>query len=266
MPKIDKYRLYEHAVQSPDSEVAFWDKAYTEIRLGHPLRMREDFCATFLNACEWVKTDENRIAYAVDIDPVPLNYGKNNHLIQLSEDQQQRVHVMQADVFDIKVPPVDLITVSNFSICFLKQRAQLLAYFKQAYHALDSNGLLCVDLLGGTDVEDEDYEERKVSIPGQRRSFTYIWEQDYFNPITRETLFHIHFRIKKGKEIRKAFSYDWRMWTIPELSDAMKEVGFADVAVYWEGDDGEGGGDGEYTRQTKAENCQSWIAYIVGIK
>jgi hypothetical protein len=33
--------------------------------------------------------------------------------------------------------------------------------------------------------------------------------------------------------------------------------------VYWEGDDDDGGGNGVFTPVKRAENCPSFIAYIV---
>ena len=69
-----------------------------------------------------------------------------------------------------------------------------------------------------------------------------------------------------AKKMNQVFKYDWRLWTLPELSDILKEAGFKDVHVYWEGDDKEGYGNGEFTRVTEEENCEVWIAYIAARK
>ena len=66
--------------------------------------------------------------------------------------------------------------------------------------------------------------------------------------------------------MRRAFEYDWRMWTIPEIRECMEDAGFKSTYVYWEGDDGDGGGNGEFERITTEENCEAWIAYVVGLK
>ena len=44
------------------------------------------------------------------------------------------------------------------------------------------------------------------------------------------------------------------------------EAGFNKGRVYWEGDDGEGGGNGKFTEHTTGEADLAWIAYIVAEK
>ena len=65
---------------------------------------------------------------------------------------------------------------------------------------------------------------------------------------------------------KNVFSYDWRMWTLPELKEIMLEAGFSDVLIYWEGTNRQGGGNGKFTPVKKGESCLSWIAYVVGVK
>ena len=63
---------------------------------------------------------------------------------------------------------------------------------------------------------------------------------------------------------KRAFSYDWRMWTIPEIREAMADAGFKATHVYWEGTARNGLGNGVFTRKARGESCQAWIAYVVG--
>ena len=46
----------------------------------------------------------------------------------------------------------------------------------------------------------------------------------------------LHFRIESGgtitDELLDAFTYEWRLWSVPELRDAMLEAGFASTEVY----------------------------------
>ena len=63
----------------------------------------------------------------------------------------------------------------------------------------------------------------------------------------------------------KVFSYDWRMWSIGEIKDALYDAGFSDVNVYWEGTDEDGSGDGEFYRASTEENCESWVTYISAV-
>ena len=56
------------------------------------------------------------------------------------------------------------------------------------------------------------------------------------------------------------------MWSIPELREMMLEVGFRKTYVYWEGTTRSGEGNGNFTRAEIGEECQAWIAYVVGEK
>ena len=66
--------------------------------------------------------------------------------------------------------------------------------------------------------------------------------------------------------MKKAFSYDWRLWTLPEIREILEESGFRKVTIYWEGDDEDGEGNGEFTREEKGEADAGWIVYIVAEK
>ena len=96
--------------------------------------------------------------------------------------------------------------------------------------------------------------------------FSYFWDQDTYNPVTHEAMFYIHFKRRGEKKREKVFTYDWRLWGIAELKDILEEVGFSKSLVYWEGTDEDGDGNGEFTVTEEGEDCESWVAYIVGIK
>jgi hypothetical protein len=102
-------------------------------------------------------------------------------------------------------------------------------------------------------------EPRKISA-----GFTYVWDQDQFDPITHACTNHIHFEFKDGTKLKKAFTYEWRFWSIVEISELLTEAGFSEVRVYW--DRAEDGEDEDYRRTTKAENQPGWLAYIVALK
>jgi len=64
--------------------------------------------------------------------------------------------------------------------------------------------------------------------------FTYVWDQDKFNPINaRDPELH-PLRVHRRHEAGQAFTYDWRYWSIPELTELLKEAGYSDVGVYWD--------------------------------
>ena len=58
---------------------------------------------------------------------------------------------------------------------------------------------------------------------------------------------NIHFKFPDGSKIKRAFSYTWRLWTAPELRDMLLDAGFRNVTVYWEGEDDNGEGNGEFS-------------------
>jgi hypothetical protein len=46
----------------------------------------------------------------------------------------------------------------------------------------------------------------------------------------------------------------------------LHDAGFGNVTVYWEGEDEDGEGNGEFTPNDKGEADLAWIAYIVAEK
>jgi hypothetical protein len=74
----------------------------------------------------------------------------------------------------------------------------------------------------------------------------------------------IHYRFPDGSRIDDAFTYRWRLWTLPELRELLSEAGFRDVTVYWEGTDEEKNeGNGVYEPAEVGEADPGWVCYIV---
>ena len=82
-----------------------------------------------------------------------------------------------------------------------------------------------------------------------------------FNPINNHCTFAIHFKRDGEKKRKEVFVYDWRMWTMSELRDILIEAGFSKTVAYWEGDDDEGGGNGEFYPSEEEENCNGRDEY-----
>ena len=62
----------------------------------------------------------------------------------------------------------------------------------------------------------------------------------------------------------RAFRYDWRIWSLPELREILDEVGFSTVDTYWEGTDRETNeGNSIFTKRSKAQDDPAWVAYLV---
>ncbi len=253
-----RHLLYQASVQSPESDIEFFDRVYRDHRGRRPRALREDFCGTALLSREWVTSGKRRTALAIDLDERTLEWGRRHNLGTAS--MAKRVRLVQADVREVRRPRVDLVCAMNFSFCVLKQRPELLAYFEAVHAGLRDDGMLVLELYGGTEAIVPIEEQRHVD------DFVYIWEQESFDPITHETRCHIHFEFEDGSRLDRAFTYDWRLWTIPELRDVLTEVGFADVEVYWEQVDDDGDGTGEYQRTESEENQEGWLVYVVALR
>lgn len=263
-PLPSKYALYELSVQSPDVHAEWLEKVYLEITRKNARSIREDFCGTFKTACEWVKRHPKNMAMGLDLDPEPLDYGRENHLSQLNEHQKARVQILQKDVLHPTSTRVDLITAGNFSFCIFKKRDILLKYFKSCQASLKKGGLLILELAGGPGMITPMREKKEVFFD-RKRKFVYTWHQKSYDPITHDALYSIHFKLWNGRVMNDQFVYDWRLWSIPEVRDALSEAGFSETIVYWETSH-KGKGTGEYVRMENGDNAFAWVAYVMGRK
>jgi hypothetical protein len=258
--QADIHELYEAAVQSVEPEIEFLQQTFRALKGRDAKSFREDFCGTASACCEWVKSSDERYAIGVDIDADVLDWGRKHRLSRLSEVQRARVKLLEDDVLTVQTEPVDLIGAFNFSYYFFKDRATLRRYFERCRAALVDDGLFFLDAFGGPDAIEVQKEKTKFD------NFTYIWDQAEFHPVTSHILCHIHFKFPDGSKIKKAFTYDWRMWTLPEIRELLEEAGFSKVRVYWEGEDEDGEGNGEFAETETGDSDLAWIAYIVAEK
>ena len=256
---FDKYDLYVRSVQQPDVDVLLFKRMYDELTGKEPRTLREDFCGTFGICCEWAKLGEDYVAHGLDLDAEPVNYGKKRFYSRLSPQEQSRVRIQLKNVLDRDVPTADIIAAQNFSYFIFKKREELRAYLENCLFSLKPGGLMLMDIFGGSQCQGP------IEDTTDNGDFTYCWDQKSWDPISHHAEFSIHFRIKGKKKIRDCFTYDWRMWTIPEVREIMREVGFRKTHVYWEGTEGEEG-NGIFDRVEVGEDCESWIAYVVGEK
>jgi hypothetical protein len=261
---INKYELYEQSVQSPDTHIDWFAAMFQEIRGSTALALREDFCGTFRLSCEWVKRNPKHRAVSVDLDPEPLTYGKKHHWKGMSLHEKKRLKPVLGDVIRVKTPGQDLIIACNFSFFIFKDRKVLLDYFKNAIKSLSSQGLLILEMAGGPGMIATMREKRTVRLK-KARKFTYIWDQKSFDPITRNGHYSIHFKFANGQILRDLFTYDWRLWTIPEVRELLAEAGFKKSYVYWETSH-KGKGTGEFVQMENGDNAYAWIAYIVAAR
>ncbi|MBT4761259.1 MAG: class I SAM-dependent methyltransferase [Bdellovibrionaceae bacterium] len=260
LKEFDKYYYYEKSVQSAENDVQFLKKTYKEIKGKEAKSLREDFCGTFKISCEWVKMDKKHTAVGVDLDPEPIEYGKKNYYPELNEEQQSRVEILTENVMATGLPKADIVDAQNFSYFLFKKREDLRAYFKNALKGLNKDGLFIVDCFGGSQCYEPNEEET------EHDEFSYFWDQDKHDPVTNEALFYIHFKRKGEKKREQVFTYDWRLWSIPEIREIMEEAGFKKTHVYWEGTEKDGTGDGVFSKVTNGEECEGWVAYVAAEK
>ncbi len=255
--QADVHDLYERAVQNVEQEVEFTQATFERIRGRKAYRLREDFCGTASTSCQWVRQGERFQAIGVDIDPSVLDWGRRNRVSQLPVVDRARVQLLESDVMTVATPPVDILVAFNFSYFIFDTRETLRQYFTQAHAALVDDGMFFIDLFGGAQAQEKMKEKTK------HKGFTYIWDQAKFHPVTNHIRCHIHFSFPDGSKIKKAFTYEWRLWSSPELREILLEAGFRSATVYWEGEDEDAEADGEFTPNESGQADPAWIAFIV---
>ena len=258
---FDKYDYYLRSVQSPENDAEFFRDVYRKIIGEEPRVFCEDFCGTHKVCCEWVRLGENLQAVGVDLDPEPVDYGIKNYQSHLSEDQRQRVDIKLCSVSGNDLPRADIIAAMNFSYFLFKERSRLLEYFKKVYARVHENGLFILDAFGGAACTVPNVEKTKHD------GFNYYWDQNSYDPLTNHALFYIHFKRKGEPKREKVFVYDWRLWSLPELKDILLEAGFRNIRFYWEDNDEDGEGNGNFLEVTAVdEEVEAWVAYLVAEK
>jgi cyclopropane fatty-acyl-phospholipid synthase-like methyltransferase len=259
--RVDPHKLYQNAVQCPEAEVDFIEQTFEELRQRQPLLLREDFCGTALNCCEWVRRRADHAAWGVDLNAKVLDWGRRHNVKQLSAGAHRRLHLVQTDVMEVKIHPVDVILALNFSYWVFKRRDQLRAYFERVHAGLVADGILFLDAYGGYDAA------RVLRERTAYKNYTYIWHQAAYNPVTGETTCHIDFTFPDGSRLPRAYTYHWRLWSLPELRELLAEAGFRRSTVYWQQwDEKAQEPSHEFLPTEVGEADAGWIAYLVAEK
>jgi len=260
--RADRHALYEKSVQNVGFEYKFVSKTFRKLRGRRPRHVREDFCGTASMCCEWVRHSKKNTAIGVDLDPEVLAWGRKHNLSRLKPGARRRVSLLQEDVCRVKnARPLDVVLAMNFSYQLLMTRKKLGDYFRKVHKALAKDGILFMDAFGGSDSYRELKDKRKY------KGFKYIWEHARYNPIDGNMLCHIHFGFPDGSKLKKAFTYNWRLWNLPDLRELLDEAGFSRVTVYWEETDPESGeGTNVYSPATVGDADPGWICFLVAEK
>uniref|UniRef100_A0A1D1XDR3 Uncharacterized protein n=1 Tax=Anthurium amnicola TaxID=1678845 RepID=A0A1D1XDR3_9ARAE len=164
----------------------------------------------------------------------------------------------------------DVVCAFNYSCCCLHRRADLVLYFKHVLGVLSKGGgIFIMDLYGGSS------SECKLKLQRRFSGFTYIWEQQEFDIVNRTTRISLHFHMGKKQILRHAFSYHWRLWSLPEIKDCLEEAGFQSVH-FWirempdtresmNSKEFDAGSDVKYEEASSFPQRDAWNAYIVGV-
>lgn len=248
----DRFALYEAAVQDADVEMEFVADIYRKTRGRDARLLREDFCGSGWAACEWVQRHRQNRAFGVDLDETVLEWGRQRHWQRLSPATRERVQLIHGDVLDTSTEKVDITVAMNFSYWIFKERATLLKYFRAVHRGLGKDGMFLLDAYGGYEAFRDEYVEKR-----RCKGFTYEWEQASYDPISGDYVCHINFRFSDGSAIKPAFTYEWRLWTLPEIRELLLEAGFSKVAVWWQEDE-----DGDYAPVERGSADPAWICYL----
>jgi len=258
--KADRHLLYQESVQCVEAEIDFVDETFRQLRGRRAVRLREDFCGTANTSCEWIRRRKGNTAIGVDLDREVLAWGEQHNRAKLGANAG-KLTLLNENVLDVRHDPVDTVLAMNFSYWVLKERATMRRYFRGVRDCLVDDGIFFLDCYGGYDAFREMRERTKND------GFTYIWDQATYNPTTGEMSCHIHFRFPDGSRMDNAFSYHWRLWTMPEVREILDEAGFRRITVWWQGwDENEEDGDGEFKPVEDADADAAWVSYIVAEK
>jgi hypothetical protein len=264
--QVNRFDLYEMAVQCPPIEAQFLDAVHAR----QPRVLGEDFAGPASVSRAWLSLDEDRSAIATDLDEQPLRHAVRRLVEAKGEAEAQRLTLRVRDALEVG-DRADVIASLNFAVCELHGRDRLLTYLRNCLFRLEANGVLVCDLYGGIDAMLPGESEQIVET--EDGEIVYTWQQVEADATTGRVRNAIHFELPGGGRVRNAFEYDWRLWSPPELRDAMREAGFRTTEVYAHyGDamDEDGRLMVEPISVDGAEDIQppdlddQWVLYVVG--
>jgi SAM-dependent methyltransferase len=257
-----KLALYRAAVQHPPAEISFLHRAYRHYRERDPLLLKEDFAGTAAVAAAWVGVDEDHQALAVDSHAPTLRWAQRAAMREIGQ-RVTDLHFLHADVMTVVSPKVDVVLALNFSTFIYHDRASLRDYFRHARRSLRPGGMLVIDAYGGPGAMRVG-EQRRPAMTEAGAQFEYRWEQRGYDAVTARVDCRIHFAVD-SRVIRGAFRYDWRLWTLPELTELMREAGFRSAEVWCDRYSvKKGTSDGKYRPLDYLIEREDWVAYVIG--
>lgn len=232
MDGLDRFSLYERAVQDPARLVPF----LRALHGASPRTLGEDFCGSAACARGWCASVPGGSAVAVDVDPEPLARATGPGVLAL-----------RADLARWSPPPghprVEVLYAGNYSIGYLGQRWTLLHWLRGARARLVPGGLIALDTYGGAAAWRTGAVVRDHALEDGLR-LRATWEQRDADPLRARVVNALSLRVDRQGDVLAdlpdAFVYDWRLWTPAELGEALREAGFGEPAAYAQLGDGDG--------------------------
>ncbi len=234
---MDRFDCYELCVQGVRWVVPFLRGLHAH----NPRVLREDFCGTAALSREWTADLRGggleASAVGVDLDARILARAA-------AAGTESSIRLVHADAVRIPVVPADacdVIFVGNFSIGYIHTRSLLVDYLRRSAARLSmapaapGSGLMVCDLYDSPGKFARGMLHRTHPGPGNQ-IVHYTWEQREADALTAMVTAALHFRVVADGEViaelPDAFVYRWRLWSIPELREAMLEAGFASTEVH----------------------------------
>ena len=221
-----KHELYQKSVQNVKKESEFFRKVYRMIFNKVPTSFREDFCGTGLLSCEWVKSNVLNSAVGIDIDQETLDWGIQNNINNLTSGSD-RIKLLNHNVLDEfdATQKFHIINSLNYSHFLLPQRKQIIKYFSNVVKNLDSKGVFIIDFYGGSHI----YTDHKYQHSDTSDFYEFSGKQ--MNIINNTSACCLNYKIKKNK-YKPLFSFNFRIYSIIELREAMEEVGLNSFKLF----------------------------------
>jgi SAM-dependent methyltransferase len=242
---MDTLELYRWAVQDPEIHAEVLRIMYEELNAGRrPDVLHEDFAGTAADSVAWVALQVGRRAVAVELDGPTVAWAKRR-AERILGALAQNVEFITGNVLEIRPSPAaDIITALNYSVLYFRDGITLARYLSNAHLRLAPGGLLVLNLFGGAAATQPRSERHLVKpkplFPTEAAApaFEYVWEQRAYNADTSRLDCRIHFDVpdpaRPGgvREVRDAFRYDWRLWSVHEVIHALHSAGFEKVEVW----------------------------------
>jgi hypothetical protein len=249
---LNRFDLYELCVQSPAMEAAFVEAVHG----GSCRTLGEDFAGPAGIARAWLTRSPDHRAVVADRDDEPLRHAVRKLTAGVSGGEAERLlerfTVRERDVLEVG-DRVDAICALNFAACELHTRERLVTYLRHALFRLEPGGVLVLDLYAGPNALVTGESEQVIELDadenqavggtggadgaGDGPALLYRWRQVEADATTARVRNAIDFGVldRAGRvvaEMPDAFSYDWRLWGVAELREALRDAGFRSTEVY----------------------------------